>query len=335
MEQNAVAVTNRGTTDLVLATREQADLQAAIMVAKRFPRDEVAAMEKVRRSFSEPDLAEEAYYSLPRGKSTIEGESVRAAEALAVAWGNIRFGFVVVEKTPEHFVRKGWALDAEANTTAEFFGQYANKVQRKDRNGTTQWVTPDELQFREMCASYGARLYRNAILRVLPHYVKAEMERACEKALTKAGKASQKELERTRALATLVRNFAALGVSVERLEAKAGRKLGSCSDEELSDLWKLGAAIKAGKASVDDHFSDGGKAEAAPAKKEQAKPNPLTNLIFEEFGKHGVTREMLEARVKKPVLEWDDAVVESMLEFAEQASAGMVDLPKEFPQLGA
>src|SRR5690606_6079028 len=64
---------------LSAATREEAEIKAAIVVAKRFPRDEAAAFTRIIKSCGRPIFAERAAYRYPRGGQQIEGPSVNLA----------------------------------------------------------------------------------------------------------------------------------------------------------------------------------------------------------------------------------------------------------------
>ena len=65
-------------------SRELAETQTKYLMAERFPRDEVAAMDRILNAFSRPTLAEKAAYQFARGGSDIAGPSIRAAEAMEV-----------------------------------------------------------------------------------------------------------------------------------------------------------------------------------------------------------------------------------------------------------
>lgn len=82
---------NAGTVTIEVQ-RAIAEVQAKLMIAKSMPRDPVAAWEKVMKACSLPGMAEAAFYSYKRGGQEVTGPSIRLAEALASAWGNIDYG---------------------------------------------------------------------------------------------------------------------------------------------------------------------------------------------------------------------------------------------------
>ena len=60
-------------------SRELAETQTKYLMAQRFPRDVVAAMDRILNSFTRQTLAEKAQYQFARGGSDIVGPSIRAA----------------------------------------------------------------------------------------------------------------------------------------------------------------------------------------------------------------------------------------------------------------
>ena len=82
----------------MMISRQAQEVQGAIVMAKKFPRDEYAAMERIKRTCQRATLAEQAIYSYPRGGQTVMGPSIRLAEALAQNWGNIDYGVIELEQ---------------------------------------------------------------------------------------------------------------------------------------------------------------------------------------------------------------------------------------------
>ena len=82
----------------IAATKQAQEVQARMVVAKKFPRDEAAAMNRILKSCQRTTLAESAMYSYPRGGQEVTGPSIRLAECLAQNWGNIEFGYTELER---------------------------------------------------------------------------------------------------------------------------------------------------------------------------------------------------------------------------------------------
>ena len=60
---------------------------ASIWIAKQFPRDLAEVTARMNQACSRLTLAQSATYAFPRGGTTVEGPSIRLAEALIGAWG--------------------------------------------------------------------------------------------------------------------------------------------------------------------------------------------------------------------------------------------------------
>lgn len=72
------------------AAKERAEIESAIIVAKKFPRNEEACFQKLMKAASRSSFAEDATYSFPRGDTNVTGPSVNLAREAARIWGNIR-----------------------------------------------------------------------------------------------------------------------------------------------------------------------------------------------------------------------------------------------------
>ena len=82
----------------VLIGRQGQEVQAAVFMAKQFPRDIQSSINNVIMSCKRPSLAEAAVYEYPRGGTKVTGASIRLAEAIAQAWGNIDTGVIELER---------------------------------------------------------------------------------------------------------------------------------------------------------------------------------------------------------------------------------------------
>ena len=120
-QQTAVAPKTSQTEMMV--NRQTQEVQGAIFMAKKFPRDEYEAIEKIRRSCQRATLAEQAIYSYPRGGQNVSGPSVRLAESLAQNWGNIDYGIIELEQKDGKSEMMAYAWDLETNTrVTKIFG---------------------------------------------------------------------------------------------------------------------------------------------------------------------------------------------------------------------
>ena len=67
----------------MMMSRQAQEVQGAIVMAKKFPRDEVESFNRIVRACQRKGLAENAMYEYPRGGAKVVGPSIRLAEAMA------------------------------------------------------------------------------------------------------------------------------------------------------------------------------------------------------------------------------------------------------------
>lgn len=264
-------------------TRETSEIQASITIAKRFPRDEIAARLKVSQSCARPSFAERAAYSFPRGGANVTGPSVDLARELARCWGNINYGLRIVEGDDDTLHLKGFAFDIETNNRIEMEDKFAKLVQRKNKKtGITEWVTPDERDLRELMNRRGAILVRNALLQLLPPDL---VDDALSESRDTMRRAAAGELgkDRDAAVKNLAKAFATQGVTIEMLEQRLGHALMLVSDEEVAELRTVYKSIADGHSKRAEHFefakpTKSDNAEALNARLEQIA-QPITNAL--------------------------------------------------------
>ena len=96
---------NNGNADIktsqtkMMVSRQAQEVQAAMIVAKKFPRDEYAAMEKIKRTCQRATHWQNRQFILTRAAGgVVSGPSIRLAEALAKNWGNMDYGIIELEQ---------------------------------------------------------------------------------------------------------------------------------------------------------------------------------------------------------------------------------------------
>lgn len=140
-------------------TRAEVDVQ--VETAKKYPRSiQKAKEDAVALATQDQDTAQSMYYSLPRGEKRIEGPSVRFAEVMAYAWGNLRVEGRVVDVGERFVTAQGVCWDLEKNTGARV------EVRRRitDKHGNRYG---DDMIGVTSNAAVSVAL-RNAVFRVIP-----------------------------------------------------------------------------------------------------------------------------------------------------------------------
>lgn len=243
---------------MALATTRQAqEVQAAMIVARKFPRDEQKAIAKIMNACKRMSLAEMSQYEYARGGTSITGPSIRLAEVLAQCWGNIDFGVVELERKHGASVAMSYCWDLETNVrqTKVFTVQHT----RDTRQG--QKALRDERDVYEVVANNGARRLRACILGVIPGDIQDMAIEECDKTL--AGENREPLIDRVR---KMVLAFQEIGVSPAMLEAKVNHKLDAVTLRELARLGKVFTAIRDGIGTIEEHFK-----QDAPANGEKGK----------------------------------------------------------------
>lgn len=237
----------RSGSNQMMISRQAQEVQAAMVVAKKFPRDEYAAIEKIRRTCQRATLAEQAIYSYPRGKENVSGPSVRLAEALAQNWGNIDYGVIELEQKDGTSEMMAYAWDLETNTRVTKIFTVEHK--RDTRKGSYQLT--DSRDIYEATANFGARRMRACILGVIPGDVVDMAVNECKETQKKSyGELpSQEKINKIEKL--FKKDF---GVTKIQLEKYAGMNMASFGAEECTNLWGVYTALKNGQSKPDDFF---------------------------------------------------------------------------------
>ena len=265
----------------VAQTRAAQEVQAAMVVAKKFPRDCIAAERRILDACKRPALARAAAYEYQRGGGTITGPSIRLAEVAAQAYGNLDFGIIELEQRNGESSVMAYAWDLETNTrsTKVFTVRHERRSGRGDENAVIKRLS-DPRDIYEMVANNGARRLRACILAVIPGDIIESALDECEK--TMAGQNSKPLADRIKEMLTL---FAPYRVSQDMLEDRIGHKLGTITERELLALGRVFTSIRDGFGDVAEYFTvnapppgtgraAGLKAALAPAPQQPAPAAP-------------------------------------------------------------
>ncbi len=228
------------------ASREAQEVQVAMIAAKKFPRDEVAAYNRILQDCQRTSLAEKAMYEYPRGGQVITGPSIHLARTLARGWGNVDAGFKVLEQTAKKSTVMAYCWDLETNyrETKVFDVPHIRETKR----GAYPLTDPRDIY--EMVANQAARRERACILSVIPGDVVDAAVGQCN--VTLAGNAKMPLVDMVRAL---VKNFQEqYGVTAEMLEAYIGCKKEAFSQKSVIRLKNVYNAIRDGSAGVEQYF---------------------------------------------------------------------------------
>jgi hypothetical protein len=264
-QQNpAPAPTRVGQGTAVEQSRAVAEVQAAIYVARQFPRSVSTARGSMQSACQSMALAGKAFYRFPRAGGAVSGSSIHLAKALAGAWGNIQFGVTEMRRDDDYkqSEMQAWAWDIEANTrhVLTFIVPHARFAKGKVE------ALVDLRDIYENNANNGARRLREAIFAVIPDWFIEEAEELCRETLNKGdGKPLAERITGA------VKVFESLGVTKERLELKLGRPSKQWTGPDIAQLLITHKSIQRREIAIDDEFPQP-KVTAAEIKSRQQKP---------------------------------------------------------------
>ena len=161
--QTSAMLPKGNASTMVAQTREMAEAMASAHMAKAFPRDVVAARDRILNACTRPKLAEVACYTYARGGTEVTGPSIRLAEAVAQAWGNVTFGIRELEQRNGESTCEAFAWDMETNTRQTKVFQVPHI--RHTKRGDTLLTDPRDIY--ELIANNGARRLRACILGII------------------------------------------------------------------------------------------------------------------------------------------------------------------------
>lgn len=161
---NGMPAAQHHTTTEMAISRQAQEVQAAMVIAKKFPRDEVQSFNRIMRACQRKTLAEQAMYEYPRGGTKVTGPSIRLAEAMAQNWGNLDYGIIELEQKNGESQVMAYAWDLETNTRQTKI--FSVPHIRSTKKGNVTLTDPRDIY--ELVANQGARRVRACILGVIP-----------------------------------------------------------------------------------------------------------------------------------------------------------------------
>jgi len=225
---------------------EHANVDVQISTAQKYPKHSTALEikrfqnEALALATIDEATAASCLYALPRAGKTIEGRSVRLAEILVAAYGNIRSAKRIIDIGETHVVAQGVCHDVERNVAQS--AEVRRRITTKDgRRFNDDMITTT-------CNAAASIAWRNAVLSVIPAALSQSVYEAAK--IKAIGGAATLAMRRVKALS----RFALMGITEERILATLGRATtDDIAQDDLATLLGAFNAIKEG-ASPDDLF---------------------------------------------------------------------------------
>ncbi len=228
----------------IASSREVTEAQAAIMVAKRFPRNEIEVLDKIIVACQRPVLAETALYSYSRGGTAVSGPSIRLAETIFRLWGNAACGVRELESKGEESVIEAYAVDYETNVRQSKI--FTVRHERTTKKGT--FKLEDSRDRYENLANFGARRLRATMLALIPADIVEAAVAQIEQTLTAKADTSPEAQKK------LVEAFVSYNVTKEQIEKRIQRHLDAITPAQVVSLRKIYNSMKDGMSSPADWF---------------------------------------------------------------------------------
>lgn len=282
------------------------EVQAALVIAQRFPRNERLARDNIMIECSRPALAAQASFQFPRGGQSVSGPSIRMAESAARHWGNMEYGIRELERTDDGSQMEAFAWDLQTNTRVrrEFF---APNIRWTKTDGAKLLEDPRDLY--ENNANLGARRVRACILELIPGDV-------IDAAMAKAQETLKANVDTSAdGIQKAVAVFSRWGVSADHIAARYRKNIEALTAGELVDLRKIANSLKDGMSKPADWFE-----MAAASKPENSATVEAFNEALEKDPNAGYTKTADPQNDKPPMVSGgDDGAAPFMME-AEQVN---------------
>lgn len=236
---------NQGTV-AIEASRAIAEAQGKLVIAKRFPRDEVQAFNKAMQACQRKGVAEKAFYSYNRGGSSVSGPTIRFAEELARCWGNLDYGIKELSQDNGKSEMNAYCWDLETNTVSSqnFTNPHIREVGGKAKSLTSQ------RDIYEINANMGARRLRARILAILPSDLVDAAVVECKRTIS--GNNDEPLVDRVK---KMVVSFGKFGVTQEQIEKRLKRKINTMTADDFVEYVGIFNALKDGASKPTDWFT--------------------------------------------------------------------------------
>lgn len=239
------APSRMGQATAIEQSRAVAEVEAAIVVAMRHPRNVSAAIEAMRETCRRKELADRAFFRYKRGGQQVTGPTVHLARELARVWGNIQYGLSELRRDDEYGQSEmlAFAWDVQTNSRC-------SSVVINPHRGYTGGRELTELRdIYENNANVGARRVREAIFAVLPAWFTEEAKDLCARTISDGGGVALPVR-----IANAIEVFGNLGITPGQLETKIGVKSDKWTDQDVAQLRIIRQSLLRGEVTKDEEF---------------------------------------------------------------------------------
>lgn len=267
---NFAVATEDNTMGAVATAGEIARVQAQLCFAASRPRNELKAVDKMLNAFQRKSLAEVSTYQYAKGGTDVSGLSIRAAEAMAMAWGNIDFGFRELEQKHGESTIEAYAWDLETNVRRAITFRVPHY--RDTKSGRRR--LEDSRDIYELVANQSSRRVRACILAVIPRDIQDAVVEQVENTIKATIEITPEYIKK------MLTMFEQFGVTKAMIEKRIQRNIDSVTPAQVVALGRIFNSLKDGMGVVADFFE---------VEQQETKPSKL-----EEMAKKGAKNDGIQ-----------------------------------------
>lgn len=271
MPANMAPRANMNVAQATEETREIAEIQAKMILARNFPRDVNYCISLIKAECENRELAETAVYEFTRGTSVVRGASIRLVECVARHWGNIVSGMKELGTVGNRATVKAYCWDLQTNVFEEKI--FEVELVRSTRNGSYELTDPRDKY--EMMANMAARRKRSCMQAIIPKFVIDMAIEECQATLERntaqdAGDVKEKMLAAFRKLCDWI--------TTEHLAGVCGKEFEHLNAKDIVKLRNLYNAINDGFVKPEAAFGTEANPEK-PSVEEEENLNRLNEMM--------------------------------------------------------
>ena len=265
MEENKQMQTTNGTelAATASAAMAKAEIESAYIMAMRKPRNWANVRAAIIAACERPVFAEKAEYAKPMGKDKISGPSIRFAETVIQAAGNIKTSATVIYDDEnirkvhvqvidlENNISYGKEITLQKTVERSFLKQGQEPLAtRLNSYGKMVYIVPateDELLVKQ--AAQESKIIRTCGLRMIPQDI-------VEEAMEVARATRKKNIDPKAETNKILDAFAKMGVKPSDIAAYLKKPIEQIVGADIDDLRQIYTAIKDGDARWSDFLED-------------------------------------------------------------------------------
>lgn len=288
-----------------LAQRESVRMQAAMLLALTYPRDEEVSLKRLLKACQRPELAEEAIYEYARGGTKISGPTIRLAEEMQRCWGHILCGVEETRgATSSEWRSFAWDLETLSGDEKLFTVRHW----RDTKQGG--YVLTDERDIYEVGANMAARRKRACILACIPQYIQDAAEAACRHTLEQQVQITAERIQ------TMLDSFTEFGVTKEMIEKRLQRNLEAITPSGMVLMRNIYNSLRDGVGKPADFFETSAAADA-----DAGKSQTRTEKVKETLRGRQAAAEGANKTARKPPPEKAPTEGQGQMPFYDEKSA--------------